>query len=81
MACAPRCYINPNSPNQILLQDEFFDFSPYPDFPTGFIYTSFAGNSYYHSLQLNYERQFSAGFQASCELHVVQVRTELQTCS
>ena len=62
-------YINPNSPSEILPPSlpnglSSFDFSPYPDFTTGFTYSSFAGNSYYNSLQLNYERQFSAGLQA-----------------
>ncbi len=70
-------YINPNSPNQILPPGlNSFDFSPYPDFPTGFIYTSFAGNSYYHSLQLNYERQFSAGFQALANFTWSKCRTD-----
>src|SRR5437868_4713133 len=47
-------YINPNSPNEILPPGlNSFQYSPYPDFPTGFTYSSFAGNSYYNSLQLN----------------------------
>src|SRR5436305_4754776 len=74
-------YINPNSPSQILPPVlpaglNSFDFSPYPDFPTGFIYTSFAGNSYYHSLQLNYERRLSAGFQALANFTWSKCRTD-----
>ena len=70
-------YINPNSPNQILPPGlNPFDFSPYPDFPTGFIYTSFAGNSNYHSLQLNYERQFSQGLQALANFTWSKCRTD-----
>lgn len=70
-------YINPNSPNQILPPGlNSFSFSPYPDFPTGFIYTSFAGNSYYHSLQLNYEKQFGQGFQALANFTWSKCRTD-----
>jgi Carboxypeptidase regulatory-like domain len=70
-------YINPNSPNQILTPGQnSFDFSPYPDFTTGFTYTSFAGNSYYNSLQLNYERQFSAGLQALANFTWSKCRTD-----
>lgn len=70
-------YINPNSPNQILPPGlNSFAFSPYPDFPTGFTYTSFAGNSNYNSLQLNYERQFSQGFQALANFTWSKCRTD-----
>jgi hypothetical protein len=70
-------YINPNSPSEILPPGlNSFDFSPYPHFPTGFIYTSFAGNSYYHSLQLNYERQFSAGLQVLANFTWSRCRTD-----
>jgi hypothetical protein len=34
---------------------------PYPDLATGFNYITYDGNSYYHSLQLTFERRFSAG--------------------
>ncbi len=55
-------YINPNSPDQILPPGlNTFAYSPYPDFQNGFTYTSFAGDSYYNSLQVNYERRFSNG--------------------
>ncbi len=70
-------YINPNSPNQILPPGlNSFAFSPYPDFPTGFIFSSFAGNSYYHSLQLNYERHFSAGLQVLANFTWSKCRTD-----
>ncbi len=69
--------INPNSPSQILPPGlNSFDFSPYPDFPTGFIYTSFAGNSYYPSLQLNYERPSSAGLQVLANFTWSKCRTD-----
>jgi hypothetical protein len=70
-------YINPNSPNQILPPGlNSFAFSPYPDFPTSFTYSSFAGNSYYHSLQLNFERKFSAGLQALANFTWSKCRTD-----
>jgi len=70
-------YINPNSPNEILPPGlNSFQYSPYPDFPTGFTYSSFAGNSYYNSLQLNYERQFSAGLEALANFTWSKCRTD-----
>ena len=70
-------YINPNSPSEILRPGlNSFQYSPYPDFPTGFTYSSFAGDSYYNSLQLNYERQFSAGLQALANFTWSKCRTD-----
>ena len=70
-------YINPNSPSQILPPGlNSFQYSPYPDFPTGFTYSTFAGNSYYNSLQLNYERQFRAGLQALANFTWAKCRTD-----
>lgn len=70
-------YINPNSPSEILPPGlNSFQYSPYPDFPTGFTYSSFAGDSYYNSLQLNYERQFSAGLQALANFTWSKCRTD-----
>jgi hypothetical protein len=59
-------YTNPNTPRELLPPS--FNFAtaayiPYPDFSTSATYTSMASNSYYNSLQLNYERRFSAGLQ------------------
>ncbi len=55
-------YTNPNSPREILPPGlNSYAYSPYPDFPTSFTYTSFAANSFYNSLQINYEHRFSAG--------------------
>lgn len=55
-------YINPNGPHQILPPGlNEFDYASYPHFQTGFTYTTFAGNSFYNSLQINYEHRFSAG--------------------
>jgi hypothetical protein len=37
-------------------------FVPFPDFARGSSYSATEGSSYYHSLQLKWERRFSAGF-------------------
>jgi hypothetical protein len=55
-------YINPNSPSEILPPGlNSYDFSPFPHFQTNFQSTTYAGNSFYNSLQLNYEHRFHAG--------------------
>jgi Carboxypeptidase regulatory-like domain/TonB dependent receptor/TonB-dependent Receptor Plug Domain len=70
-------YTNPNSPREILPPGlNQFNYSPYPDFPTGFTYTSFAANSFYNSLQLNYERRFSAGLSVLANFTWSQCRTD-----
>ena len=57
-------YTNPNTPREILPPGlNSFAFSPYPDF-SNITYTSFAGNSHYNAMQLNYERRFSYGLSA-----------------
>jgi hypothetical protein len=54
-------YENPNTPREILpLGLDSLAFSPYPDF-SGATYTSFAGNSHYNGLQMNYEHRFNQG--------------------
>ena len=54
-------YRNPNTPREILpLGLDSLAFSPYPDF-SGATYTSFAGNSHYNGLQVNYEHRFNTG--------------------
>jgi hypothetical protein len=39
----------------------FSQYIAYPDLSPGFNYITYDGNSYYHSLQLTFERRFSAG--------------------
>ena len=70
-------YTNANSPHQILPPGlNTFDYSAYPDFQNGFTYTSFAGDSYYNSLQLNYERRFNNGLSALANFTWSKCRTD-----
>ena len=70
-------YINANSPGQILPPGlNAFDYSPYPDFQTSFTYTSFAADSFYNSLQINYERRFSAGLSVLANFTWSKCRTD-----
>ena len=70
-------YLGPNSPNQILPPGlNTLDYSPYPDFAPGGTYTSFAGNSFYNSLQVNYERKFSAGLYVLANFTWSKCRTD-----
>lgn len=70
-------YINPNSPSEILPPGlNSFQYSPYPDFTNSITYSSFAGDSYYNSLQLNYERRFSAGLNVLANFTWAQCRTD-----
>ena len=55
-------YLGPNSPSEILPPGlNTLNYSPYPDFAPGGTYSSFAGNSFYNSLQATYERRFHNG--------------------
>jgi hypothetical protein len=70
-------YTNGNSPSQILPPGlNVFNYTPYPDFQTGFTDTSFAGDSYYNSLQVNYERRFTNGLSVLANFTWSKCRTD-----
>jgi hypothetical protein len=70
-------YIAPNSPSEILPPGlNSFQYSPWPDFTTGGTYSTFASDSYYNSLQLNYERRFSAGLSVLANFTWAKCRTD-----
>ena len=70
-------YTNANSPREILPPGlNTFDYSAYPDFQTGFTDTSFAANSYYNGLQLNYERRFNHGLSVLANFTWSKCRTD-----
>jgi len=70
-------YINPNTPSEILPNGlNFYAYSPFPDFQNGITYSSFASDSYYNSLQANYERRFSYGLTLLANLTWSQCRTD-----
>jgi hypothetical protein len=55
-------YVNPNTPRQILPPGlDALSYSPYPDFSSYMVYSTFSGNSHYNSLQANYERRVGRG--------------------
>jgi hypothetical protein len=69
-------YFNPNTPQQILPPGlNSFNYSSYPNFP-GFTETSFAGDSYYNGLQLNYERRLRAGLSILANFTWSKCRTD-----
>ena len=70
-------YTNPNGPSEILPPGlNQYQYSPYPDFPNNFTYTSFASNSFYNSLQVNYERRFNAGLNVLANFTWSKCRTD-----
>jgi len=55
-------YVNPNTPREILPPGlNALAYSPYPDFNSYMVYSTFSGNSHYNSLQANYERRVGHG--------------------
>ena len=70
-------YINPNSPSEILPPGlNPYAYSPYPDFQQGITYTTYAGDSYYNSLQTNFERRFSAGLNLLANFTYAECRSD-----
>ncbi len=70
-------YINPNSPAEILPPGlNQYNYTRYPDFPNSFTYSSFAGDSYYNSLQINYERRFNNGLSMLANFTWSKCRTD-----
>ena len=74
-------YVNPNTPREILPPGlGALSYSPYPDFSSYMVYSTFSGNSHYNSLQANYERRVGHGLSvlgnftwASCMSDAVDV--------
>ena len=74
-------YVNPNTPREILPPGlDALSYSPYPDFSSYMVYSTFSGNSHYNSLQANYERRVGHGLSvlgnftwASCMSDAVDV--------
>jgi hypothetical protein len=53
-----------------------YAYTPYPDFQSAPTYSSFAGDSYYNSLQANFERRFNAGLQTLANFTWSKCRTD-----
>ncbi len=70
-------YINPNTPS-VLVPPSFnsLNYSPYPNFALYDNYTSFAGDSHYNGLQLNYERRLTAGLSMLANFTWSQCRSD-----
>jgi outer membrane receptor protein involved in Fe transport len=55
-------YVNPNTPREILPPGlNALAYSPYSDFSSYMVYSTFEGNSHYNALQANYERRLAQG--------------------
>jgi hypothetical protein len=55
-------YVNPNTPQEILPPGlNALSYSPYPNFSSYMVYSTFSGDSHYNSLQANYERRVGHG--------------------
>jgi hypothetical protein len=70
-------YINPNNPSEILPPGlNSYAYSPFPDFTNPITYSSFAGDSYYNSLQANFERRLSRGLNVLANFTWSKCRTD-----
>ncbi|MBV8570039.1 MAG: carboxypeptidase regulatory-like domain-containing protein [Acidobacteriaceae bacterium] len=71
-------YTNGNSPGEILPPGlNVYQYTPYGNnFQTSFTDTSFAGDSYYNGLQLNYEHRFSKGLSVLANYTWSKCRTD-----
>ncbi|MGH9398607.1 MAG: TonB-dependent receptor domain-containing protein [Terriglobia bacterium] len=70
-------YINPNGPSELLPPSfNALSYSPYPDFSPSATYTTMAGNSYYNSLQVSFERRFSMGLNTLADFTWSKCRTD-----
>ncbi len=70
-------YLPYNFPNQMLPPGlNPINYSPYPDFGYGGTYTSMAADSYYNSLQFNYEKRFSQGINILANYTFSKCRTD-----
>jgi carboxypeptidase family protein/TonB-dependent receptor-like protein len=71
-------YTGPNTPSVILPPGypNPLQYYPWPDFSLGGTYTSMASDSYYNSMQLNFERRFSQGLQMLANFTWSKCRTD-----
>jgi hypothetical protein len=70
-------YLGPNVPSEILPPGlNTLNYSPYPNFEPGGTYSSFAGDSFYNSMQINYERRLHNGLSVLANFTWSKCRTD-----